>query len=562
MGITRIVEGDLINTSTEMNLTANAGNYEFSTPMKNQWKGEADGVVESDYKASNKEDTLSNSINVNLNLFFDGTQNNKTNTEARNPSSGNHQAYIKTGNKNDDSFENDYTNVARGYDAVDSNVENQVKVYIEGIGTENLKSDSKFPGVATGMGDTGVTAKVTKGCMDAAKQMFEKGYNNKEIDILFVNVYGFSRGAAAARHFLHVASKMANYSLEDEISDKKNKYKVYPDYLFNDKIHQFNLVLENTKILDNYGYFGACLLHLGMKIKKIIFNFVGIYDTVASLGAYHGNDVKELKLDSIQKAKYVFHLVSDDEYRENFDLSDINSAGLSGLELTLPGVHSDIGGSYLDNVEEISVIDNIQIAETEDHKNMAKERKDKEYDLFKKYVVEEGWFKDPQIKKQFFYEKDLDRHTKWYENQYNYGLVGRRVLFNSYDKIPLDLMIEKSKDFNVKYKPDKLEDYKIKDSFINIVYNQIKDYYNAKINIRNRYVVGYNKELKNFDLYSKNYFNEVKSIHYINYMDNNDLHRLRNEYLHWSVKSNLFGLSARNEGALKQEVRKREIHHG
>ena len=57
MSITRIVEGDLINTSTAMNLTANAGNYEFQTPMKNQWKGEGDGVVESDYEASNKENS-------------------------------------------------------------------------------------------------------------------------------------------------------------------------------------------------------------------------------------------------------------------------------------------------------------------------------------------------------------------------------------------------------------------------------------------------------------------------------------------------------------------------
>lgn len=33
-------------------------------------------------------------------------------------------------------------------------------------------------------------------------------------------------------------------------------------------------------------------------------------------------------------------------------------------------------------------------------------------------------------------------------------------------------------------------------------------------------------------------------------------------YLHWSVKSNLLGLSARKEGALPQEKRKREIHNG
>jgi len=43
---------------------------------------------------------------------------------------------------------------------------------------------------------------------------------------------------------------------------------------------------------------------------------------------------------------------------------------------------------------------------------------------------------------------------------------------------------------------------------------------------------------------------------------------LRNEYLHWSVKANEFGLGSResqvpsHEGALEQHYRKREIHHG
>ncbi|GAA4773946.1 MULTISPECIES: T6SS phospholipase effector Tle1-like catalytic domain-containing protein [Flavobacterium] len=562
MGITRIVEGDLVNTSTAMNLTANAGNYEFQTPMKNQWKGEGDGVVESNYEASNKEDTLSNSINVNLNLFFDGTQNNKTNTEARNPNSSNHQAYIKKGNKNDDSFENDYTNVARGFDAIDSDAENQIAVYIEGIGTEDLKGDTTFPGVATGQGDTGVPAKVTKGCMDAVKQMERKGYQSKEIDILHVNVYGFSRGAAAARHFVYVASKMANYFLMQRVGDKKYKYQIYPDYAFNDRSYTFYLTLENTGFIDKYGYFGACLLNAGMKIKEIRFNFVGVYDTVASFGVYHGNDVSDLNLDSIQKARYVFHLASDDEYRENFDLSDINSAGLRGLELTLPGVHSDIGGSYLDNIQEISVIDNIQIADTPEHREMAINSKSKEFDKFKAYVVDEGWFKDPQINKQFFYEKEFDPSTSWYENQFNYGLVGKRMLYNKYDKIPLKLMTEQSKNFDVVYKESSLKKYEIKDDFINSVYNQVLGYFNACASIRNKYVGTYNRTKKDFDIFSRVYIKEIKNENYTNYINETDLKKLRNEYLHWSVKSNLFGLSAREEGALPQNKRKREIHNG
>lgn len=580
MSITRIVEGDLINTSTSMNLTANSGNYEFQTPMKNQWKGEADGVVESDYKASNKEDTLSNSINVNLNIFFDGTQNNKANTEAKNANSSNHQSYIKEGNKNDDSFENDYTNVARGYDAIDSNAENQVAVYIEGIGTEDKKSDSTFPGVALGEGDTGVTAKVTKGCLDAAVEMNKKNYAGKKIDILFVNVYGFSRGATAARHFIHVASKMANYEYRGKTKADKNKYYVNPDYFFNDSKYYLNVEAAESTFLDKYGYFGACLLSYKMQVKEIRFNFVGLYDTVAAYGAEHrgtkvfgvsvvDNDTKQLNLDAINKARYVFHLASEDEYRDNFDLTNIKSAGIRGLELMLPGVHSDIGGSYLNNVVELSVIDNIEVGssskeETETPEERAKRKKNKEYDDFKKIVIEEGWYNDKQISKEFFYEKDFDKFASWYSNayQYNYGLVGRRKLFNTYDKVTLKLMIKESERFEVVYDEKKVKNSEIHDNFINMIYNNIIQYFNACAIHRNKYVAECNSNKQNLVELSEKYYTELKYYNCSSFILPEDIKKLRNEYLHWSVKSNLIGLSARHKGALPQDKRKRENQDG
>ena len=567
MGITRIVEGNIINTSTSMNLSANDGNYEFHAAGKNRWQGDENGIIEGNYEPPSKENSLSNSINVRLNLFFDGTTNNKTNTEARNESSKNHETYIKEGNKNDDSFENDYTNVARGFDAVDPNAENQVRVYIEGIGTEDLKGDSVKLGVALGTGPTGVTAKVNKGCRDAANRMKEKGYDSKDIDILFVNVYGFSRGAAAARHFIYVASKMPFYTKNSKVDKTKYKYTVFPeDYSFQPlfKSDAVEVTLENTAFIDKYGYFGACLLKKMMKIKEIRFNFVGIYDTVASLGPYHGDDVSELKLDSIKKANYVFHLASDDEYRENFDLSNIDSSGISGLELTLPGVHSDIGGSYLNEVIETSVIDNQECADTLDAKNTVKYYYEKKYDAFKKIVVEEGWYLEKQLTKEFFYEKDLDPFTSFIANQHNYGLIGRRKLFNTYDKISLKLMTEKSKRFDVVYDAIILTGYEIKDSFVNSMYNQLLGYVNACINIRNLFVDEYNnnKSQSNFDDLSKQYLSEIKREHYSQYVELEDLKTLRNQYLHWSAKDNLYGLEPIRTGALPQNERKREIHNG
>ena len=283
MSRTRTVGGNITKTTNGVTtIEVRGGEFKATAGNENNWNGKGGGMSHHPYKPPHKEDSLKNSINVSLNLFFDGTQNNKTNTDAKKSNSKDHAAYIKEGNKNDDSFENDYTNVARGYDAIDPDKENQAAVYIEGIGTENLLSDSILKGVGQGIGDTGIEAKVSKGCMDATVTMTQKGFNKKNIDILYVNVYGFSRGAAAARHFIYVASKKAMYSKLKKIGKDQYQYFINPEYNFNSSNYQIHLTLKDTSFIDKYGYFGACLLKNEMKIKVIKFNFVGIYDTVAS----------------------------------------------------------------------------------------------------------------------------------------------------------------------------------------------------------------------------------------------------------------------------------------
>ena len=581
-GITRITEGTVTNTSTSMKLSANDGDYQLNAAGKIQLKGDEGGVEFNDYKPPHKDDVLSTGINVSLNLFFDGTQNNKNNTEARDPNSKNHQSYLKTGNKKDDSFENDYTNVARGFDAINPEAINQVAVYVEGMGTQNDKKDTMLPGVSFGEGETGIEAKVTKGCFDAAEQMKLKGHAKKIIDILFVNVYGFSRGAAAARHFIHVASTTANYMFVGKVAEGKNTYQITPNYLVKDQAFYFDIEAPDTSFIEKYGYFGACLLSRNMRVKEIQFNFIGLYDSVAAFGLDHrgkkvfgvsviNGDTKQLNLDAIKKANYVLHLASADEYRDNFDLTNINSAGIKGFELLLPGVHSDIGGSYIDGGKELSVLDNIEVSrtmskeQTETPEERAKRQKSKGYDDFKKLVVAEGWYNDLQLTKEFFQEKDFDESAAWYSNayQYNYGLVGRRTLSNSYDKIPLKIMIKKSISFQVEYTDKQLEKYEIKDATISQVYDDMSQYIEACVVIRNKYVRLYNGGNKqNFIEMSAQYLKEVKTINYKSFISPDELKNLRNNFLHWSVKSNLIGLSARHEGALPENERKRENQDG
>ena len=75
-----------------------------------------------------------------------------------------------------------------------------------------------------------------------------------------------------------------------------------------------------------------------------------MFDTVSSHGLVKSNDAKGLGLTAVKKAKKTLHLVAADEHRYFFPLVNIKSAGFT--EKTFPGVHSDIGGSYVDNAPE------------------------------------------------------------------------------------------------------------------------------------------------------------------------------------------------------------------
>ena len=216
---------------------------------------------------------------------------------------------------------------------------------------------------------------------------------------------------------------------------------------------------------------------------------------------------------------------------------------------------------------ETSVVDNHECGIDEEVKDYTKKRYEKDYDAFRKIVEEEGWYVNGQLTKEFFYEKDLDKFSSWYSNayQYNYGLIGRRKLFNTYDKISLKLMVESSKAHgDVVYLKKQEEKNQIKDNFINSFYNQLLGYINACINIRNLFVKEYNNNISqaNFDALSKQYLSEIKKEHYSRYVELEDLKTLRNQYLHWSAKDNRIGLEPIKTGALPQNERKRNIQDG
>ncbi len=81
-------------------------------------------------------------------------------------------------------------------------------------------------------------------------------------------------------------------------------------------------------------------------------HFAGLFDTVSSHGLSFSNDTGALKLEAVPHAEDIVHLTAADEHRENFALTTIDSAGTKEREIFLPGVHSDVGGSYREGASE------------------------------------------------------------------------------------------------------------------------------------------------------------------------------------------------------------------
>ncbi|PIF14670.1 Uncharacterized alpha/beta hydrolase domain [Candidatus Pantoea floridensis] len=277
-------------------------------------------------------------ITLTIGVFFDGTGNNADNTVASlDACSGEHfgmndgdtqSAYsqciqLKRGYSGTaaGSHLGYYTNVHWLYTLYNQNLMastgyGQHAIYIEGIGTENGQGDSIY-GIGTGGGSTGVVRKT-----DKAITLLIAGIKNylailpdasacivKEIQF---DLFGFSRGAAAARHF-------ANRVFEQDKTI----------------ITAIKTGLEGIEFLGTPG--GKT-------------RFVGIFDTVAAIGSPvngfnpHSADTGEVNIVLRPGvAQKVFHITAQHECRFNFAL---NSVKPTWPELALPGAHSDIGGGY------------------------------------------------------------------------------------------------------------------------------------------------------------------------------------------------------------------------
>lgn len=413
-------------------------------------------------------------INYTFGVFFDGTLNNMYNSEIRksvaekrrlshNISYEEAKKIKEKKGEKDSSYENELSNPAilfKSYTNKDS--DRLFKIYVEGIGTntqsptkaEDYKKDDNVQGPAFGMGSAGIIDRVREAIKRITDliDIKEDEYLNK----ITFDVFGFSRGAAAARHFVYVVT-------HPEYIPKTNSNRETLD------IQGEILNPEYYKKAPRYGLLGILLDQKGWLTDnvKVEARFAGLYDTVSHHGLFQDNDIKDLGLDSINKANYVVHMVAADEHRYNFDLADISSVAKTspdsgkkgGIELFFPGVHSDVGGSYVDGAPNISY----KINFSSEMDFLTKEKEE---------LIRQGWFSSQQISVKFYFT---------IHGLNNYRLEGiKNSVSNQYSYIPLHIMAEFCRKKNVLLDPKKLKElssFKQKNSsFLNEVKKILWDY--------------------------------------------------------------------------------------
>lgn len=228
-------------------------------------------------------------MELTLGIFFDGTGNNINDKPQT------------------------ISNIAKLYKVYSESDKPMVrKLYIRGVGSTKHKNDNDGLGgsdaISKGIDRMFGGAFGTGGhdridfILDQAKEILKE---TPGVTKLTFDVFGFSRGAALARHFVNVLRKKP--------------------------------------------------LHGKQSIR-----FLGIFDTVGSFGL-PGNNYDDFDFRIPKNAvKYVYHLVAEDELRKNFDLQSIrpnssvapdrDDSACTGnrwaVEIVCPGVHSDIGGGY------------------------------------------------------------------------------------------------------------------------------------------------------------------------------------------------------------------------
>ncbi|MCS3766465.1 hypothetical protein HNP12_000504 [Aeromonas hydrophila] len=273
---------------------------------------------------------------LRIGVFFDGTANNTTKHEEGKAALEDFLAQCSDSLEqerirqqcmagavsfSDTSQANDITNIGKAYELYLRTQQGRISVpvYIEGIGTEAGQGDS-MKGQALDNGPTSSYGKVLLACRELVVAEITRQLGRVLptlgcIHKIEFDVFGFSRGASAARQFVNTIDQQADHPLVEAVA-------------------------KESSIRLKAGFDWASREDCRIK-------FVGLFDTVCSSLL----EARSVTLTS-DCAERVVHLTAKDEWRYFFALTritnDVEGKKIASnfTELALPGCHSDIGGGY------------------------------------------------------------------------------------------------------------------------------------------------------------------------------------------------------------------------
>lgn len=532
------VKGNITEKTGGVNRVFAKGNIEHNSNGKIEYSADSYSYGEPEkYTPKQPED----SVNVYIGMFFDGTGNNRFNSEKTYyskinssnsyykadtiPASFQFMKTVKDKNNKDvnvkvkvadrDSYWNPYSNIVKLHDLYKEKTDSEkdktstngghpefgeyviLKQYVEGIGTKQDEEDDIL-GSVFGRYDWGILSRVEQGIENMVNDQFSNIPANKKINKIVFDVFGFSRGAAAARHFCNEVKKGVDY-------------KVMPK----DRHDQGS---AKTVIIPAGGLLGKKLKEKGYKpvgqTYTIEIRFLGIFDTVVgdmiikenlgyklSVLPYVGfiPAVAQASLQTIKTSlkglgiKKVFHIAAQNEWRANFPLTHSDA----GFTLTMLGAHSDIGGGYASLDKYKSVVDFFDVT-AGDSSILAEKQKVKDfyvnhyfsknkseinlintYDHYREITAEpligtsfpiieskevqrEGDYVPPRDRVYNPTKKHAISETKLSDH---YMITDERVISNKYSLVPMYVMLQKAIDHEVPFYENYKDAPRIKKEF-------------------------------------------------------------------------------------------------
>ncbi|TBW48214.1 DUF2235 domain-containing protein [Marinobacter halodurans] len=325
----RAAERERAQRDSQKNLSLPVGAAAGVAPLA------AETADASEQEPSDKE------LHIEVGVFLDGTGNNAGNVETYKKKVAElctapldrgdidkEECSLRLALTLGDSYASEQTNVFKLFSLYreekhedEKEVMKKAGIYAPGVGTSTGQDDSLISS-ATGLGEMGILNQVTH-ALDETVRRIRLFSSEQQPDALTFDIFGFSRGAAAARQVVAEIAKGLNGELGRKLKAADISYPT-----------------------------------------KVQIRFVGLFDSVAGVldplnldftTSNDRNQPVDIYLDP-KTVNSAVQLIAADECRENFALNSIaNEDGTipsNFTEISLPGAHSDVGGGYPDMMTE------------------------------------------------------------------------------------------------------------------------------------------------------------------------------------------------------------------